>query len=466
MPEPASPRSLEDILASIRKSLADETVDGLVELSAAAVDAARADASFLETKASRGGVSAADALADDLLRDKLAGALVLDAESGEGDVAARDQDEITEFHPGDAAELEAGAEDAGSVDGAALAKLWVLRPGLEQAKPTAATARPLTLDPFATSGLASGGAAAPADFTLSPRDLLGEAKALSMPLASMPPLPHAPANTDAAGAGPPRLDPDSIALLKKLRASNAAAIEKMAKANDEAEAEPEEIAAEMAPPISEDIVDAVSIPQSDAAPAAEQGETTTTGEEARPLLSLPERSTPLFGGHPDARPAVTSGLDHLLAEQPAAPLQVEEILAAETVEILEPAEPSLATEEEAASLVVADAAPETSLPEEPEVVVETLRESQIEAEPERPELVDVPVAVPEPEAMVAHAAEAQAEEPHAAPQPGGNKALEDMIAAVLEPVLQRLIETSIGPALEALVRREVERVLKEQQPPQ
>ncbi len=39
-----------------------------------------------------------------------------------------------------------------------------------------------------------------------------------------------------------------------------------------------------------------------------------------------------------------------------------------------------------------------------------------------------------------------------------------MIAAVLEPVLQRLIETNIGPALEVMVRREVERVLKEQRP--
>jgi phage baseplate assembly protein W len=37
---------------------------------------------------------------------------------------------------------------------------------------------------------------------------------------------------------------------------------------------------------------------------------------------------------------------------------------------------------------------------------------------------------------------------------------------VLEPVLQRLIETSIGPALEVLVRREVERALKEQRPPE
>lgn len=457
MPEPASPRSLEDILASIRKSLADETVDGLVELSAAAVDAARADASFLEAKAIGGNVSAADALADDLLRDKLAGALVLDADVGESDAAARDQAEIADFQASEADESEAGADgESERVDGAALSKLWVLRPGLEQAKPTAAAARTLTLDPFATAGAGPSGTAAPAAFNLSPRDLLNEAKALSAPLPSMPPLPRTSADAEPEGAGPPRLDPDSIALLKKLRASNAAAIEKIAKANDEAEAEPDAVVAEIVAPLPEDTVDAVTEPSSDPQAAAEQAQTAAAREEARPLLSLPERSTPLFGGHSDARPTLTSGLDHLLAEQAAAPLQV----VTEVVAFDAPAE-TVASPEEAASLGAADAAPEASHQSEREPVDEMQSDAHAEAASGLPE----PVVAAEPEPAIAHAVEALAEEPQSAPQVGpasGNKALEDMIAAVLEPVLQRLIETSIGPALEALVRREVERALKEQ----
>ncbi len=132
MPEPASTRSLEDILASIRRSLADESVDGLVELSAEAVDAARAEQT--RTTPARETVqandrptedqqvpSASDALADDLLRDKLAGALVLDTDLAEEEIAA--EDEATSAQP--VTDPIDAADEEPTVDPATLAKLWV-----------------------------------------------------------------------------------------------------------------------------------------------------------------------------------------------------------------------------------------------------------------------------------------------------------------------------------------------------
>lgn len=482
MPEPASSRSLEDILASIRRSLADETVDGLVELSSAAVDAARAEQSRAAALQEHAGAdaqrSAADALADDLLRDKLAGALVLDTDTGEAELSEADAAALEEAAsdatapPPDASESDRAEPE---FESAALANLWVLRPGIEQAKPAGGTMQSLTLDPFAGARAAPGETKPAAEFSLSPLELLGGTKPLDKPVAAMPPLPKATASLPHAapasnGAGPPRLDSESIALLQKLRASNAAAIEKIAQSNVEAEeaqapepevAEPEpdvsdaaeDLLAEAPPPEHEEpapaadpVVAAEPVvafpfaePAPDPVPAAK--------EEARPLLSLPERSTPLFGGHEDARPQLTSGLEHLLPEAGAVPLEVEDVVADVVVpELGEPAEAPPALALDPVAEIVAEPAPATA------------SLGLAEAEP-------AIEAMAEPEGPVATPAEDIPEAPQSA-VPGGNKALEDMIAAVLEPVLQRLIETSIGPALEVLVRREVERALKEQRPPE
>lgn len=371
MPEPASSRSLEDILASIRRSLADESVDGLVELSEAAVDAARAEqarsgATPMPAAPRPSGpedaapVSAADALADELLRDKLAGALVLETEVGEEEPAGDD-----DFAPANDTEAQAEPQH----DSGALAKLWVLRPGIDHATPTAPTSGgSLSLDPFAGVRLPSADNQPPADFSLSPLELIGGASPLAKPLpvspqSSQAPAREAPASAAPApaaeGAGPPRLDAANIALLQKLRASNAAAIEKMAQSIVESGAapaaiptvpEPEPVTAgaesdvdHEAPTVAPFAELLKSVAKAEPDPAPEHTPVTsgeraaeapapepaaapeTLEEEARPLLSLPERSTPLFGDHGDARPQLTSGLDHLLPETGAAPLQVADI---------------------------------------------------------------------------------------------------------------------------------------------
>jgi hypothetical protein len=465
MPEPANSRSLEDILASIRQSLADESVDGLVELSAAAVDAARAEQSrsahpaanftLPERAEAAAPVSAADALADDLLRDKLAGALVL-----ETDVV--DEEIVTEVAVADAPAPDDndGDNDLGTdeteprIDSAALAKLWVLRPGIDQAKPAASgAAQSLSLDPFATRQAPADNAKAADDFAFSPLEILGRATPVAKPVPSMPPLPQAPAPganlpatpaTSSEAAGPPRLDPASVALLEKLRASNAAAIEKIAISNSESD---DASAPAAAAPEPEAVISGDDRGSHDDAPAAaEPADAIATEEELRPLLSLPERSTPLFGGQADARPPVTSGLEHLLPEAATAPLQVEDVvseISAPSPDVVPEAELETAAAEVSAEPEASVAAPISAPAIEPEPVLDGIIEPAAELQ----------------------AADAPPIEAQAA-APGANKALEDMIAAVLEPVLQRLIETSIGPALESLVRREVERVLKEQRPPE
>lgn len=490
MPEPASSRSLEDILASIRQSLADESVDGLVELSAAAVDAARAEQSrgarpstglpVPDGAAYAGPASAADSLADDLLRDKLAGALVIETEVAEEETAAEDE-AASAFQ----SEAKSGAHDLQTdepgVDASALAKLWVLRPGIEQARPAPSGASAsLSLDPFANAPTASDDTKPAAEFAFSPLELLGRATPIAKPLPTMPPVPQSPA-ADAAtpdaparaieGAAPPRLDPASVALLEKLRASNAAAIEKIAQSNVESEEAPppasavdetaqvaseDESAPEAEAPAVAPFAELLqSVSKVEAAPSAPEEPTadapvvappepSTVEENVRPLLTLPERSTPLFGGQADARPPLTSGLDHLLPEAGAAPLHVED----EAADVGEPEpqeQPVVEAIEQPVAELAAEPAAEVAMPavSDPEPIPDVSRD----------------------DATASHLPEAASEEAAVA-APGANKALEDMIAAVLEPVLQRLIETSIGPALETLVRREVERVLKEQRPPE
>ena len=52
------------------------------------------------------------------------------------------------------------------------------------------------------------------------------------------------------------------------------------------------------------------------------------------------------------------------------------------------------------------------------------------------------------------------DQPEAATVTAGERSLEDMIAAVLEPVLHRLIEKNLEPVVQDLVRREVAKALK------
>jgi cell pole-organizing protein PopZ len=138
-------------------------------------------------------------------------------------------------------------------------------------------------------------------------------------------------------------------------------------------------------------------------------------EAARPILSFPERSTPLFGAQPDnLRPIVTSAPDRR-AEPEQAAVAAEVVPKAE-IAAVDAGQPSAASEAASSDGDEADIAP---------------------------------AATAVPDLLQAAAA-------------GNGKPLEDMIAAVLEPVLQKLIETSIGPRLEELVRQEVERVLKSQ----
>ena len=450
MPEPASSRSLEDILASIRKSLADETVDGLVELSAAAVDAVRAeeraapgtpvaaDAALLAAKGTSPALSAADALADDLLRDKLAGALIADDDA---DATEERIEDLSTLLAESGAERPGLARDAASPDPGGetgvLSNIWVLRPGRDDSQPVDAASRPpaLTLDPFA-EGRTTGRKVDKSVFDLSPLELIRNDEKPAPGVAQDPPFAARQSSAD-------------VELLTKLRASNAAAIEKIARSNAEAEADAE--------PEARDPHAVSEAATTDEAPV-ESGESNgrapvaaapveADADVTRPVVSLPLRSTPLFGAQPESRP-VTSGLDHLLAATDTASLQPM-------------AEPALVQE----AVAPADAATESSSAvhdAEPEPVLSTSTDAATPPEVE-PGHATAPT---EPE-LVHQRDEASEATPDLleAAAVGNPKALEDMIAAVLEPVLQRLIETSVTPILETLVRQEVERRLMAQQEP-
>lgn len=442
MPEPAGTRSLEDILASIRKSLSDETVDGLVQLSAAAAAAVRAEAN--PTQRSIDGktdpaatVTVADALADDLLRDKLAGALSTEeaAETPPDDLSELlAEPSVSLAHP---APAEAPAEAAGE---SALAKLWFIRPGKPEEAQSPGTSS-LEIDPFAETGARppSNGQDATTIFSRSASQLLRDGAEVAQ---------DAPTVANVLKAAAPRLDREKIELLNKLRASNAAAIEKIAKENAEAEAapatpEPETSVAEAAAPSAEPLDTPPAKPSEpeaeegvpDVAQGEGEGAATPDGEQAlRALLTLPERSTPLFGAMPDGRrPIVTSAAAHLIPDsedEPPVPSSTE--VQGEAKPVAEMPGPGRADM--------------TDAPLEPLPVPVAEGASQDEAS-------GAPVEI----AAVASQAQSEA---MPVPASAGERSLEDMIAAVLEPVLHRLIEKNLEPLVEVLVRREVEKALK------
>ena len=442
MPEPAGTRSLEDILASIRKSLSDETVDGLVQLSAAAAAAARAEAGPAQQTATSAtdpaaAVTMADALADDLLRDKLAGALSTE------EVPEPSSHELSELlaEPSVSLAPPAPAEQtAAATTESTLSNLWFIRPGKPEEAPeqTGATgARTLRIDPFEDGDTASSanGDAGSTIFSRSPSQLMNDGASVSQ---------DAPTVANVLKGAAPRLDREKIELLNKLRASNASAIEKIAKANAETDvlsetSEPDAAASEPAP-VTE-AVDArpVAEPEPEVAEAAPEhvpaDEPAPDGEHAlRTLLTLPERSTPLFGALPDGRrPIVTSAVGHLIPEgddEPLAPPSAE--IAADITDDVVPDRRASHVDPEVAGGPVAERAGAREEPgaTEPDAVAS-----------------EIPASLSD-------------DQPEAATVTAGERSLEDMIAAVLEPVLHRLIEKNLEPVVQDLVRREVEKALK------
>lgn len=414
-PDAAGTRSLEEILASIRKSLSEETVDGIVELSAAAAAAARAEA-----KPANGGKAAAPApkhepqvaSGTDPLSDKLAGALN-STDAPVDDLA----DVLAESAPHASASPKVTATP-GSSSPADEDKdpLWFLRPGAPEEPNREAPKGPLPkleIDPFSGTR--------PRQRT----DAASEAE------------PAAAAKEQEQIRTTPRLDPDRLNRINALKPTPTP--------TPAVEASPVEVAPEVDEPVDEPVEDETPetpLPAASPAPtAASDAAPTDTG-----LLTRRDAPrVPLFGGATDKRkPIVSAPLPSLLlvpdGDEEAAPAPAEREPAAAAPKAVvvpdEPAAPLPATSEPAA-LVSVDA------------IIEKLR-----AEPVLlPAAALAPASASEPEqpATAEDAADAAA---------SPNRPLEEMIAAVLEPVLQKLLERNLTPMLEEMVRREVEKALK------
>lgn len=437
-PDAAGTRSLEEILASIRKSLSEETVDGIVELSAAAAAAARA-----ESKPANGGKSAATAAPKretkaeperDTLSDKLAGALG-GSENPVDDLA----DVLAEPapQPSIAAKSVPGKEPAKEE---AKDPLWFLRPGAPEQPSGEMAKRP-----------------AP-KLEIDPKDRLGAA--VEKKLAAEPDQEQVLTT--------PRLDPERLNRINA-RPTTPVAVEPepelepelapeetIAKASEEREVEPEPEPEEMTakapeePEVEPAPTVATTVPAEPSPPAA----VTAPAASAAPdpaaetgILSRREAPrVPLFGGATDKRKPIISaplaGLPLKPADEPYTPPPAGG-----------PKSPAPAAEK-------SEAAPEKTVSPQPVAsgrladVIEKIRaEAGKPAETTSPEAAE-PVAAFKPEAVLAAAAPGV--------PPGASKPLEQMIAAVLEPVLQRLLEKNLAPMLEEMVRREVEKALQDE----
>jgi hypothetical protein len=474
MPQAADTRSLEDILASIRQSLADETVDGLVQLSAAAAAAARAEVAV--EAPSNGHAEAPAHVVDDAQADKLeaklAGALTAEEDlTSQLTTVLSEATHEAEDEPEHAAADAEPAADAAPA-GADLSKLWFLRPGAPEDAPAVPSQAPaLTLDALPTRDLTEPPSekVAAALFSLSARAIV-EGGSSPAPAIPAPPAPIVaatpePAAAEGAKRKVPRLDATQIEMINKLRASSAAAVENI---TSEAEvvdlrkpALPEVTSASPAPALVPTPPEPV---QAEAPAEPEASELTPEAPPARAeaaeadvgmLLSRPARSTPLFGGpNAQSRPIVSAPPLPVAPPDDADDAELETPVAAaddtvaEVVE--EPAvaraapEPDLEDVLEPTPLVAEPVAlPETAAAEEappPPPVRETIHTINTVAAP-----------VPPPPAPVGM------------PATMGGRPLEEMIAAVLEPVMQRLLEKNLGPMIEAMVRREVEKALGKSQ---
>ncbi len=488
MPEAAGSRNLEDILASIRQSLADETVDGLVELSAAAAAAARA-----ETREHHGEPSADISATDEQLKDKLLGALsaaptvpddlddlLADSPPSPAVVALPEARTLRETEP-----ASAPADAAQLAEGDAASKLWFLRPGAPEPKQAAGgkDAPVLRIDPFeAGDGRASKASKDAASiFSLSPKAIVAGSPAPKPPAVAPEMedaevaspgqnLPSAQATTSPSAVEEgkpkvPRLDKHQIEMLNKLKSASAAAAVKAAQGPD---------SADMAATTEINIRDAAALAwptlekQLAAKKAADEATTEVAAEDeaeaplseatARALLSRPERATPLFvSERPSSRPIVSS---------PPLPSSLQGEGLPGAMHTLEPP----ADEAVEPSTAVAPAAREPDAAGEDgyaSAVVEALSQA------ETPEAADPPqVAVPEIHrvktvASLVSPPPSEQESALAAVQgiaAASDRPLEEMIASVLEPVLQRLLEKNLTPLVEAIVRQEVEKAFKERAP--
>lgn len=396
-PDAAATRSLEEILASIRRSLSEETVDGIVELSAAAAAAARAEA-----KPANGSKSAASAPkratpatpVSDPLSAKLAGALN-SADAPLDDLA----DVLAEPAPQSTASPKASAPASSpAATDEAKDPLWFLRPGAPEEPSREAPKGPvpkLEIDPFSAGRPVERKQAAAA---AGPVALPEEEQILTTP----------------------RLDPERLNRINTLKTPPAEEIG------------PDEVADAIVEPPEADppSPSATAASAAAAAPlAASESMPTQTG-----ILSRRDaQRVPLFGGATDKRkPIVSAPLPSFCLEPP------EE----EMVPSSEPAAP----------------APLAFAPDEPETPVSTVPVAESFETPSADPLVpdeelSAPVAASEPEATPAGTASDDEANP--------NRPLEVMIAAVLEPVLQKLLEKNLAPMLEAMVRREVEKALQD-----
>ncbi|MDX2205200.1 MAG: hypothetical protein NW223_20810 [Hyphomicrobiaceae bacterium] len=458
MSDAAGTQNLEDILASIRRSLADENVDGLVQLSAAAAAAARAG--LEETP--RVDAALVQALsAEDTLRQRLAGALAADELAEDAAPLEAAPGAISEIF-GMSAPARDDAPEAPVAPAPALSKLWVLRPGAPEESAEASDGAPsLQLDPFADrADAAPAGDGAASIFALSARAIVGGE--VSAPAAPAPPAPAPAAAEPAARRDVPRLDAGQMEMLNKLKASSAAAVASITSDDDT-------LVGPVLPPAP--VADAEADAQATAPVAnlAQALSETSVGDEPRAeaaselpasLLMRPARATPLFvGAYDNSRPIVSS--PPLPGVLPSPPPDAGVLPSPEPE-----APPAKSAEETLRRLFVkeAPAAPPAASPEDDlEQVLET--PSAAAAEPPAPVAAPVASTDPAPVAPDAAALEAITAMAAASAAPADGEApvrpLEEMIAAVLEPVMQRLMENSLGPLIETLVRKEVEKALQD-----
>lgn len=425
-PDAVGSRSLEEILASIRKSLAEDSVDGLVELSAPAVAAVRAEvkAGGARSPAAKAEPAAAE-LPSASLTDKLAGAL-----SGTESVPDELADVLEEPVAVQPAPEPAPALGAPVIEAAAPAEssdaakdpMWFLRPGAPE-KP-AADARPvptLKIDPY------------------SPRRPSAEEP---KPGAAEPNLAPDPVlettQEDLPAPATPRLDPERLERINKLR-DTIAGVEKAP--------EPRPVAPRVDLPRE-------TAPKPSVAPATRSDLAPHTGPAL--VLRTEGPRVPLFGGETDSRRPVVSEPTPLPV--PPAPVEARfeepepgaHAIAAPAGSELPPVEPEeLQVAEAAANLSEPAISPEP----QPAFFAQPASGAVV---PEHDAVAETAVA-PVPEVHPSPASQARPTVPASA----SNRPLEEMIAAMLEPLIQKLLEKNLASQLEALVQREVEKAMRD-----
>lgn len=447
----AGTQNLEDILASIRQSLSDESVDGIVQLSAAAAIAARAERED-EAKPPQEHADERVLSPEEILRQRLAGALgaeipVIDDASEAPTVPSS----VADIFPAPPAQGANGKDGDGAASSdPALNKLWFVRPGAQDEAPDGATSAPLHLDPFATlgEGKASPDSGSAALFALSARAIVGDT-------APAEPPPQAPAPTVETSNRheAPRLDASQIEMIRKLKASSAAAVDSIT--NDETLVGLDAVAP-AAPQVAEQpMVEPPTAPVATVEAAADVGPPATEvteedNELPASLLMRPAHAAPLFVGAYDKAQTIATGAAPATSTpiaEPQARSAADDGAEARLRRLFPNAvkEPPPAAPDSDVEAVVA---PIVARAEPPAVDAAKVETAAIAA---------TAAAMPTLDAFRAMAAAAS---PPSAGGQVGDRSLEDMIAAVLEPVLQRLLENSLAPLVETMVRQELEKALK------